>query len=62
LFGWTTYYFHLNDPQFTCYGVEREDIVCEENNAFEPTVTFFLSNGKRKVVPVKFEEQMIAYP
>lgn len=62
LFGWSSHDYSQDLPKINFYGITEEDVVYEDNYTDTPTITLFLSNGKTKIVPVKFREEIIAYP
>ncbi len=62
LFGWSSNDYGQDIPKMNYYGITEKDVFYEDNYSRTPAVTLFLSNGKTKIIPVKFEEQIIAYP
>ena len=61
-FGWSSNDYGQDIPKTNYYGITEKEITYEDNYSSFPKVTLFLSNGKMKSVPVKFSEEIVAYP
>jgi len=61
-FGWSwNDYEAMNIPRIHYYGVMEEDVTFT-GDMLEPKVVLILSKDKEKEVPVKFTEEIVAYP
>lgn len=61
-FGWSSNEYSQDFSTTNYYGISKEDCAYVGSYTDVPTIMIYLSDGRKQMIPVKFREEIIAYP